>query len=104
MYCLREKHHTGNASEHYARSKNGRLILKAVCATCGAKKSRFVQENKTGAGAANYIFPTLFKGVWKGTRHLGSEDKSDYAAKRIKKEANKYMNQGITFATNALKK
>ena len=47
-YCARERRQTDciPGSEKYVKSKNGRLIMKCVCASCGITKTRFVK--KTG--------------------------------------------------------
>ena len=45
-YCVKEKKQTQSVpgSERYVRAKNGRLMLKSKCASCGIVKTRFVKS------------------------------------------------------------
>ena len=49
IYCLRERKRTPSVpgSERYERARNGRLMLKAKCASCGITKNRFVRETQS---------------------------------------------------------
>ena len=46
IYCVKERKRTPSVpgSERYERARNGRLMLKAKCASCGITKNRFVSE------------------------------------------------------------
>ena len=52
IYCLKEKQFTSNINPQYFTTKNGRLMIKATCASCGKKKSKFVKNtgHKTQGG------------------------------------------------------
>jgi len=45
-YCVKEKKQTNSVpgSEHYVRTKNGRLMLKSICSNCRITKSQFVKQ------------------------------------------------------------
>ena len=48
-YCVRQKKKQTNSvpgSEHYVRTKNGRLMLKSTCAECGITKTKFVKQKQ----------------------------------------------------------
>jgi hypothetical protein len=44
IYCLKERTYTDNVNPQYVTTKNGRLMIKAVCASCGKLKSKFVKQ------------------------------------------------------------
>ena len=46
IYCVKERKRTPSVpgSERYERARNGRLMLKANCTSCGITKNRFVSE------------------------------------------------------------
>lgn len=50
-YCVKEKKETSNVagSEKIVKTKNGRNMMKSICASCGSKKSRFVKK-QSGEG------------------------------------------------------
>ena len=50
-YCVKQKKFTNSlsGSEKTIRSKNGKLMLKSICAECGAKKSQFIKQPKGGS-------------------------------------------------------
>ena len=52
-YCVKEKRQTDcvPGSEQYVRAKNGRLMLKCICASCKITKTKFVKST-TGNGLA----------------------------------------------------
>ena len=58
-YCVREKRVTDciPGSEHTVQTKNGRLMLKCICKSCGITKTRFVSDKKktTGRGVGETI-------------------------------------------------
>ena len=45
-YCVRQKKQTGciPGSEHFVKTKNGRIMLKCTCAECGITKTKFVKQ------------------------------------------------------------
>ena len=49
IYCVKERKRTPSVpgSERYERARNGRLMLKAKCASCGITKNRFVRETQS---------------------------------------------------------
>ena len=49
-YCVREKRVTDciPGSEHTVQTKNGRLMLKCICKSCGITKTRFVKAQEGG--------------------------------------------------------
>lgn len=44
IYCLKERTYTDNVNPQYVTTKNGRLMIKAACASCGKLKSKFVKQ------------------------------------------------------------
>ena len=46
-YCLKYRKNVENLDSTIFKTKNGRLIIKSVCADCRIKKSRFVKEQET---------------------------------------------------------
>ena len=47
IYCLKEKRFTDNVNPQYVTTKNGRLMIKATCASCGKMKSKFIKTQRT---------------------------------------------------------
>ena len=49
-YCVKQKKQTEcvPGSERYERAKNGRLMLKCICAECGITKTKFVKQSGNG--------------------------------------------------------
>ena len=47
-YCVKEKQFTENINPKYVKAKNGRLMLKSKCASCGITKTKFVKQTKGG--------------------------------------------------------
>ena len=49
-YCVKEKKQTEcvPGSEKYAKAKNGRLMMKCKCSSCGITKTKFVKNTKGG--------------------------------------------------------
>ena len=58
-YCIKEKKNTQNkpGSEHYERTKNNRLIMKSICASCGSQKTKFVKNKGAGLDIQNALAP-----------------------------------------------
>ena len=50
-YCVKQKKFTNSlsGSEKTIRSKNGKLMIKSICAECGAKKSQFIKPTVGGS-------------------------------------------------------
>ena len=50
--CVKQKKVTKNVpgSEKYVTTKNGRTMLRSVCADCPSTKTKFVKKQKQGAG------------------------------------------------------
>ena len=99
-YCVREKKQTDSDNERYERTKNGRLMLKSTCVSCGGKKSKFMSSTqKKGEGMADYIFPAL---IDIGRAGVAKAVKSDFAKKKMKSIANKYLDQALDSVTSDL--
>ena len=47
-YCVRKRRRTGNKDIRYVKAKNGRMIMKSKCSSCGITKTRFVKKMKGG--------------------------------------------------------
>ena len=49
-YCIKEKKITDcvSGSEKYVKAKNGRLMLKCKCSSCGITKTKFVKSTTEG--------------------------------------------------------
>ena len=47
-YCVKQKKVTEcvTGSERYVRTKNGRIMLKCICAECGIIKTKFIKNPK----------------------------------------------------------
>ena len=41
-----EKTDCVSGSEKYVKAKNGRLMMKCICAECGITKTKFVKQNQ----------------------------------------------------------
>ena len=52
-YCVRQRKFTNSilGSEKVTRSKNGKLMIKSICAECGAKKSQFMKNKENQGGS-----------------------------------------------------
>ena len=44
-YCVREKKQTESKAEQRITTKNGRHMIKSICASCGAKKAVFIKKS-----------------------------------------------------------
>ena len=49
-YCVKQKKQTEcvSGSEKYVKAKNGRIMLKCICAECGITKTKFVKQQGNG--------------------------------------------------------
>ena len=45
-YCVKQKKVTEcvPGSERFVRAKNGRMMMKCVCASCGITKTKFIKQ------------------------------------------------------------
>ena len=50
-YCVKQKKVTEcvPGSERYVKAKNGRMMMKCVCAECGITKTKFVKQAGNGS-------------------------------------------------------
>ena len=71
-YCVKERHITESLNPRYEKAKNGRMMMKSTCASCGITKSQFVKRE---GGAAPLKPPKgvklPFKSLRKGQRGGG---------------------------------
>ena len=56
-YCVKQKKQTEciPGSENFVKTKNGRLMMKCICAECKIVKTRFVSNKQTGYGVGETI-------------------------------------------------
>ena len=101
-YCVREKKQTESVpgSERYEKAKNGRLMLKSTCTSCGIMKTKFVKQIQ-GEGLGDALLMAGMKTLWE-TGKLGAKKvlKSD-ATKRaassyVRKMADDMINKGVS--------
>ena len=45
-YCVKERHDTESLNPRYVKAKNGRMMMKSTCASCGITKSQFVKSDE----------------------------------------------------------
>ena len=47
-YCVKERRLTENipGSEEYFKTRNGRTMMMAICASCGTRKTQFVSQKE----------------------------------------------------------
>ena len=53
-YCVKERHVTESINPRYEKAKNGRMMMKSTCASCGITKSQFV-KSKGSQGSATHL-------------------------------------------------
>ena len=103
-YCVKEKRPTESLNQRYELAKNGRLMLKAICASCGITKSKFVKKTE-GEGLADALFPAVGSLLYNsGRMGLSKAVKSDVARSMMKNYAKKFIDQGIDNVTSDLSK
>ena len=108
-YCVKEKKQTYcvTGSERYERARNGRLVLKCKCSSCGITKTKFVKNTQEGG---NMLLDHLVREGAKGLYNLGRVGlsrgiKSDFAKRKIKGVMDKYIDQTLdTVMSNLSKK
>ena len=56
-YCVKQRKVTGNVpgSETLGTTKNGRYMMKSICAECGINKTRFVSGGKVGGSVGGSV-------------------------------------------------
>ena len=105
-YCVKEKRETESLNPQYVKAKNGRLMLKSTCASCGITKSQFVKDPQEGGFLlADAILPAVGSLLYNtGKMGLSKAVKSDAARSMMKNYAQKFINQGIDNVTTDLSK
>ena len=114
-YCVKQKKVTDcvPGSERQELAKNGRPMLKCVCAECGITKTKFVKsEGGSLFDVANShtLGEMAFKGlantgVYLARKGAAEAIKSDVAKRKIKQTANKYLDQALdSFVSDLSKK
>lgn len=58
-YCVKERKMTETSNEKMVKTKNGRNMIKGICASCGSKKCQFVSASTGG----EYVIKELPKAV-----------------------------------------
>ena len=96
-YCIKENKQTEctPGSERYERAKNGRLMLKCTCDSCGITKMKFVKNTQEGGNLClDHLVKDGVKGLY-NQRRLGASRavKSDFAKRKIKGVMDKYIDQ-----------
>ena len=78
VYCVKEKRFTPNVpgSEKITTTKNGKLLMKVLCASCGITKTRFVSGVNPIHEGGN-IFDTILK---LSTSGLPKKKRDEFAA------------------------
>ena len=59
MYCLKCRGVTEPENITSATSKNGRLVRRSQCITCGKTKTQFIKSDATGASVLNTLMNNL---------------------------------------------
>ena len=109
-YCVKQKKVTDcvSGSERQELAKNGRMMLKCVCAECGITKTKFV-KNTTPPVEGGSLFDItnshsleeialkglLNSGAYLARKGAAKAIKSDFAKKKIKQTANKYLDSAL---------
>ena len=105
-YCVKEKEQTNCVlrSERYERAKNGGLMLKCTCDSCGITRTRFIKDTQEGG---NLFLDHLVKDGVKGLYNLGRLGasravKSDFTKKKIRGIMDRYIDQTLNTVTSDL--
>ena len=109
-YCVKQKKVTDcvSGSERHILSKNGRMMLKCVCAECGITKTKFI-KSKGASREGGALFDVanshsleeialkglLNSGAYLARKGAAKAIKSDFAKKKIKQTANKYLDSAL---------
>ena len=59
MYCLKCRRVTESENIATATSKNGRLMRRGQCVTCGKTKTQFIKRDATGGSFLNSLVNKL---------------------------------------------
>ena len=118
-YCVKQKKVTDcvSGSERQELAKNGRMMLKCVCAECGITKTKFI-SSKGASREGGALFDitnshSLDEIALKGLANTGAylarkgaakAIKSDFAKRKIKQTANKYLDSALDSFVNDLSK
>ena len=109
-YCVKQKKVTDcvSGSERHEIAKNGRMMLKCVCAECGITKTKFVKSTtpRSKGGAlfdvhnSHSLEEIALKGLLNSGAYLARKGaakaiRSDFAKKKIKQTANKYLDSAL---------
>ena len=72
-YCVKQKKFTNSlsGSEKNIRSKNGKLMIKSICAECGAKKSQFIKQPAGGSDQRSLASNQRFGGSFDIHKFIG---------------------------------
>ena len=118
-YCVKQKKLTDcvSGSERQELAKNGRMMLKCVCAECGITKTKFVKNTTSPAEGGSLFDITnshsleeialkglLNSGAYLARKGAAKAIKSDFAKKKIKQTANKYLDQALDSLVNDVSK
>ena len=108
-YCVKQRKVTDcvPGSERQELAKNGRMMLKCVCAECGITKTKFVKSTTGRKGGALFdvhnshsLEEIALKGLLNSGAYLARKGaakaiRSDFAKKKIKQTANKYLDSAL---------
>ena len=62
-YCVSCKKNTAYENSSVRRTKQNRLILVSNCASCGKKKSRFIENQEASRFELNYVVFNNFNNI-----------------------------------------
>ena len=118
-YCVKQKKVTDcvSGSERQELAKNGRMMLKCVCAECGITKTKFI-SSKGASREGGALFDVhnshsleeialkglLNSGAYLARKGAAKAIRSDFAKKKIKQTANKYLDQALDSLVNDVSK
>lgn len=66
LYCVRCKSKTSNDKPTVSKTKNGRILLKAKCNSCGGQKTQFTSQAAAQRGGFLPFLLPLLGGVLAG--------------------------------------
>ena len=62
-YCLKCKKNTGSINPKVSKTTNGKAMILSTCATCGSKKSKFIEEQQAKGLLSNLGLKTLLNKI-----------------------------------------
>ena len=80
MYCLKCRRVTETENIATATSKNGRLMRRGQCVTCGKTKNQFIKSDATGRSFLNTLVNKLTFGM-----HLSGHNFTGLGTKLFKR-------------------